>query len=171
LVNGNKSIPGKSILGNRPEGDYKVKMIGITKSGKLSEKETSTHMTLWTPAKVEQGIRYSIIYEFNESKAISIYEKYLTEIVTPNIPVGATVIIKGHTDIIGEEVYNQDLSLARANNVKSIIQNSLEKSGRTDVKFVINGFGEDQKSAPFENKYPEERSYNRTVIIDIVPAN
>jgi outer membrane protein OmpA-like peptidoglycan-associated protein len=165
------SIPGKSILGNRPEGDYKVKMIGITKSGKLSEKETSTHMTLWTPAKVEQGIRYSIIYEFNESKAISIYEKYLTEIVTPNIPVGATVIIKGHTDIIGEEVYNQDLSLARANNVKSIIQNSLEKSGRTDVKFVINGFGEDQKSAPFENKYPEERSYNRTVIIDIVPAN
>lgn len=165
------SIPGKSILGNRPEGDYKVKMIGVTKSGKLSEKETSTHMTLWTPAKVEQGIRYSIIYEFNESKAISIYEKYLTEIVTPNIPVGATVIIKGHTDIIGEEVYNQDLSLARANNVKSIIQNSLEKSGRTDVKFVINGFGEDQKQAPFENKYPEERSYNRTVIIDIVPAN
>lgn len=165
------SIPGKSILGNRSEGDFNVKMIGITNSGKLSEKETSVHITLWTPAKVEQGIRYSIIYEFNESKATSIYEKYLTEIVTPNIPAGATVIIKGHTDIIGEEDYNQDLSLARSNDVKSIIQNSLEKSGRTDVKYVINGFGEDQNSAPFENKYPEERSYNRTVIIDIIPAN
>lgn len=165
------SISGKSILGNRPEGDFNVKMIGITNSGKLSEKETSAHITLWTPAKVEQGIRYSIIYEFNESKATNIYEKYLTEIVTPNIPVGATVIIKGHTDIIGEEDYNQELSSARSNDVKSIIQNSLEKSGRTDVKYVINGFGEDQKSAPFENKYPEERSYNRTVIIDIIPEN
>jgi hypothetical protein len=165
------SIPGNSILGNRPEGDFNVKMIGQTKTGKLSEKEMSVHVTLWTPAKVEQGIRYSIIYEFNESKAISIYEKYLTEIVTPNIPVGATVLIKGHTDVIGEEVYNQDLSLARANNVKSILQNSLAKLGRTDVKYVVNGFGEEQNSAPFENKYPEERSYNRTVIIDIVPAN
>lgn len=164
------SIPGKSILGNRPEGDFNVKMIGQTKSGKLSEKEAMVHVTLWTPAKVEQGIRYSIIYEFNESKAISIYEKYLTEVVTPNIPVGATVIIKGHTDIVGEEVYNQDLSLARANDVKKIIENSLAKSGRTDVKYIVNGFGEAQNSAPFENKYPEERSYNRTVIIDIVPA-
>lgn len=165
------SIPGATILGNRPEGDFNVKMIGITNSGKLSEKETSVHITLWTPAKVEQGVRYSIIYEFNESKATSIYEKYLTEIVTPNIPVGATVIIKGHTDIIGDEEYNQDLSLARSNDVKSILQSRLEKSGRTDVKYVINGFGEDQKAAPFENKYPEERSYNRTVIIDIVPSN
>lgn len=164
------SIPGKSILGSRSEGDYKVKMIGVTKSGNLSEKEATTHVTLWAPAKVEEGIRYSIIYEFNESKAISIYEKYLTEIVTPKIPVGATVIIKGHTDIIGDDVHNQDLSLARANDVKTIIQNALAKSGRTDVKFVVNGYGENQNEAPFENKFPEERFYNRTVIIDIVPA-
>jgi hypothetical protein len=164
------SIPGKSILGSRPEGDYKVKMIGITKSGNLSEKEASTHLTLWVPAKVEEGIRYSIIYEFNESKAISIYEKYLTEIVTPKIPNGATVMIKGHTDVIGNETYNQALSLARANDVKIIIQNSLTKSGRTDVNFIVNGYGENQNSAPFENKFPEERFYNRTVIIDIVPA-
>lgn len=164
------SIPGKSILGSRSEGDYKVKMIGITKSGNLSEKEAKTHITLWTPAKVEEGIRYSIIYEFDEAKAISIYEKYLTEIVTPKIPVGGTVMIKGHTDIIGDETHNQALSLARANDVKTIIQSALAKSGRIDVKFVVNGYGENQNEAPFENKFPEERFYNRTVIIDIVPA-
>ena len=56
------SIPGKSILGSRPEGDYKVKMIGQTKSGKIVEKETPVHMVLWTPAKMEEGMRYSIIY-------------------------------------------------------------------------------------------------------------
>lgn len=164
------SLSGKSILGTKSEGDFNVKMMGKTKSGKLSEKNAKTRVTLWTPAKIEQGIRYSIIYEFNESKAISIYEKYLTEIVTPAIPVGATVVIKGHTDVIGEEAYNQELSQARANDVKTIIENSLKKSGRTDVKFTVNGFGEDQNAAPFENKFPEERFYNRTVIIDIVPA-
>ena len=31
------------------------------------------------------------------------------------------------------------------------------------------GFGDDADFAPFENKFPEERFYNRTVIIDIVP--
>ncbi|MFV8393434.1 OmpA family protein [Flavobacterium sp. LB2P6] len=164
------SIPGKTILGSRPEGDYKVKMIGQTKSGKIVEKETPVHMVLWTPAKMEEGMRYSIIYEFNTSKAISMYEKYLTEVVTPKIPVGATVIIKGHTDIIGEEVYNQDLSVARANDVKNIIQNSLTKTGRNDVKFDVSGYGENENNSPFENKTPEERFYNRTVIIDIIPA-
>ncbi|MFV8345781.1 outer membrane beta-barrel protein [Flavobacterium sp. ZB4P13] len=164
------SIPGKTILGSRPEGDYKVKMIGQTKSGKIVEKETPVHMVLWTPAKMEEGIRYSIIYEFNKSKAISIYEKYLTEVVTPKIPVGATVIIHGHTDIIGEEVHNQDLSLARANDVKKILESSLSKAGRNDVKFEVTGEGENENKSPFENKTPEERFYNRTVIIDIIPA-
>jgi hypothetical protein len=56
---------------------------------------------------MEEGTRYSIIYEFNSSKAISMYEKYLTEIVTPKIPVGATVMIKGHTDVIGGEVQSK----------------------------------------------------------------
>ncbi|MDI5897554.1 OmpA family protein [Flavobacterium yafengii] len=164
------SIPGKTILGSRPEGDYKVKMIGQTKSGKIIEKETPVHMVLWAPAKMEEGIRYSIIYEFNKSKAISIYEKYLTEVVTPIIPVGATVLIHGHTDIIGEEVHNQDLSLARANDVKNILESSLSKTGRNDVKFEVTGEGENENKSPFENKTPEERFYNRTVIIDIIPA-
>ena len=164
-------IPGKSILGSRPEGDYTVKMIGQTKSGNIVEKETPVHMVLWTPAKTVEGMRYSIIYEFNTSKAIKMYEKYLTEVVTPKIPVGATVIIKGHTDIIGEEAYNQKLSLSRANDTRNIIENALAKSGRKDVKFDVSGFGENENSAPFENKTPEERFYNRTVIIDIIPAN
>ena len=163
-------IPGNLILGSRPEGDYKVKMIGQTKSGKIVEKETPVHMVLWAPTKTEEVLRYSIIYEFNTSKAIMMYEKYLTEIVTPKIPIGATVVIKGHTDIIGEEVYNQSLSLDRANDVKNIIQNSLTKSGRNDVKFDVSGNGENENTSPFENKTPEERFYNRTVIIDIIPA-
>lgn len=165
----NVRISGEKILGNRLEGDYNVKMIGQTKDGKLSQKEAPVHIVRWTPAKLEEGTRYSIIYEFDESKAIRMYEKYLTDIVTPKITVGGTVIIHGHTDTIGEEQHNQDLSLARANDVKTIIESALSKAGRSDVKFEIRGLGEDESTSPFENKYPEERFYNRTVIIDIVP--
>lgn len=164
------NIPGKSIMGTRAEGDYKVKMIGKTKNGNIEEKVTNTHMVLWTPAKTEEGLRYSILFEFNKSKTISMYEKYLTDVVTPKIPQNAVVIIHGHTDIIGEEAYNLNLSLDRANEVKNIIEKALSNSGRKDVKFEVHGFGEDESMAAFENKLPEERFYNRTVIIDIIPS-
>ncbi|NOU48289.1 MAG: OmpA family protein [Bacteroidales bacterium] len=163
------SMPGADILGTRAEGTYKVTMIGQTISGKTVRKETTTHLVLWKPATVEEGMRFSIIYEFDESKAIPMYEKYLTEVVVPKIPNGGTVIIHGHTDIIGEEVYNQKLSVDRANDVKRIMENGLSKAGRNDVKFEIFGYGEDPNLTLFDNKYPEERFYNRTVIIDIIP--
>ena len=161
------SISRKSILGDKTEGDYKIIMTGQTKSGKSVSKETSVHIARWTPAKIENGIRYSIIFEFNESKAITIYKKYLTDVVATKIPMNGTVIIHGHTDIIGDDDHNLKLSQARANEVKSIIEDALAKSNRTDVKFEVTGYGEDLSRSPFDNKYPEERFYNRTVIIDV----
>lgn len=163
------SIPGKSILGKHPQGNYKVTMLGTTKGGKKVSRDTTVHMVLWTPPKDEEGLRFSVIYEFNDSEAITMYGKYLTEVVTPKIPINGTVIIHGYTDVIGDEAYNQKLSLARANNVKGILENSLAKTGRKDVNFEVYGFGEDEELAPFENKYPEQRFYNRTVVIDIIP--
>lgn len=163
------SIPGKTILGTRPLGDYKVTIVGTTKSGKTVRKEVPVHMVLWTPSEREEGMRYSVIFEFNESNSIATYEKYLTEVVTPKIPKDGTVIIHGHTDIIGDATNNQELSLARANEVKGILANALSKAGRTDVKFEVYGFGEDESLSPFENNFPEERFYNRAVILDIIP--
>jgi outer membrane protein OmpA-like peptidoglycan-associated protein len=163
------AIPGKSILGTRPEGNYKVTMIGSGKDGNTTRKEVPVHMVLWTPAENEEGMRFSVLYEFNDSKANSIYDKYLSDVVAPKIPQGGTVIIHGHTDIIGEDNYNQSLSEARANDVRNIIEKALAAKGRTDVKFQVLGLGEDQGTAPFDNRYPEERFYNRTVIVDIIP--
>lgn len=162
-------ISRKLILQNQKQGNFNVKMTGTTLTGKTVVKDATVYILPYVAPKVQESIRFSVIYEFNESKSIAIYEKYLTEIVTPKIPVGGTVIIKGYTDIIGEESYNKNLSLARANDVKSIIEKSLAKSGRSDVKFEVYGSGEDESKAPFENKFPEERFYNRTVVIDILP--
>lgn len=163
------SMSGGSILGTKPEGDYTVTMVGKTENGQTIRKETPVKMVLWTPPTSEEGNRYSIIYEFNDAKAIASYEKYLAEVVAPKIPKGGKVSIQGHTDSIGEEAHNLGLSLARANDVKRILEQSLAKVGRTDVTFVVKGLGEDEKLSPFGNKFPEERAYNRTVVIDVTP--
>ncbi len=164
------SIPGKSLLGTKPEGDFKVLMVGRTAKGKVITKESNVHVILWKAPSIIEGTRFSVIFGFDESKAIGIYEKYLTEIVATKIPQGGTVMIHGHTDIIGDAGYNQKLSVARSNEVKSILEAAMLKAGRSDVKFEVFGFGEDQNLSPFDNKFPEERFYNRTVIIDIIPA-
>ena len=161
-------IARKSITNNPEKMVYKVKMMGTTNSGKTIYQESTLSLTPLVIPVVQESIRFSIIYEFNESKSIAIYETYLTKIVTPKIPKNSTVTITGHTDIIGATNYNKELSLARANDVKSILEKSLASLGRTDVKFKVRGEGENEKLAPFENKYPEERFYNRTVIIDIL---
>ncbi|MFZ4520930.1 MAG: OmpA family protein [Bacteroidales bacterium] len=164
------TIPGKTIMGAQTEGTYKITMTGEYKSGSTLRKDTTVNMVLKTPPVSVEIMRFSVIFEFNESKAITLYEKYLSDIVVPKISAGSVVVIHGYTDIIGEEIYNQTLSLARANEVRNILAAGLTKAGTTDVKFEVYGFGEDENLSPFENKFPEERFYNRTVVIDILPV-
>ena len=163
------AIPGKSIMGSRERGDYNVKMIGRTRDGRTIERESKTHMILWKPSEAEEVMRFSVTYEFDKSDAIERYDRYLEEVVMPKIPQGGKVIIHGYTDEIGEAQHNRTLSLARANDVKNTLQRGLDNAGRTDVEFIVHGFGEDPNLSPFVNYYPEGRFHNRAVIIDIVP--
>lgn len=163
------SVPGKTILGNNAEGNYTILMIGQTKSGQTIKNESSLHLTKADYSN-QEGLRYSILFDFDKSKTIASYEKFLTGVVTPLIPENGTVIIHGHTDIIGDAVYNHILSQDRVTGAQQILERALLKAGKKGVKFELFGFGEDENEAPFENKLPEERFYNRTVIIDILPA-
>ncbi|MBK6948362.1 MAG: OmpA family protein [Haliscomenobacter sp.] len=169
FTQGQIKLPGKSIMGTRPKGRYNVTMTGVTSNGSAVRKQAVVDMVQWTPPQNEEGLRFSIIYDFDESKAVNMYEKYLTTVIVPKIPTGATVIIQGHTDIVGDEAYNQRLSLSRANDVRTILEAGLRTAGRSDVKFEVHDMGEDTNTSPFENALPEERAYNRTVIIDIIP--
>lgn len=164
------SIPGKTILGNNTQGNYTISMIGETKSGQTIKKESSVSLMKMDDPK-QEGLRYSILFDFDKSTSIATYQNFLTDIVTPLIPENGTVIIHGHTDIIGEEKYNLNLSNERATGAQKIIEQALSKAGKKGVKFQTYGFGEDTNTAPFENNLPEERFYNRTVIIDIIPAS
>ncbi len=163
------SVSGKTILGDNPQGNYKIEMVGKTKTGHLIRKKSSVSL-MKTDDPKQEGLRYSILFDFDKSKSISSYETFLTEIVTPLIPENGTVIIHGHTDVIGDETYNHTLSHDRATGAQQIIEQALSAAGKKGVKFETYGFGEDPGMAPFENNLVEERFYNRTVIIDIIPG-
>ncbi|HZH64351.1 MAG TPA: OmpA family protein [Flavisolibacter sp.] len=163
------SISGKTILGDRTQGNYGIVMRGKTKTGNLIKKESSVSL-MKIAAPDQEGLRYSILFDFDKSKSIAAYEKFLTEVITPLIPENSTVIIHGHTDVIGDEKYNHTLSHERALGTQQILQKALSEKGKKGVKFETFGYGEEAGMAPFENGLPEERFYNRTVIIDIVPG-
>lgn len=162
------SISGKNILGNNTQGNYTIVMTGETPDGKIIKKESSVSLMKMEDT-IPEGMRYSVLFDFDKSKTIASYEKFLTETVAPLIPENGTVIIHGHTDIIGDENYNHTLSHERAMETQKILERALAKAGKKAVNFKTAGFGEEPNHSPFENNTPEERFYNRTVIIDIVP--
>lgn len=163
-----ESVSGNAILKDKQKGTFKAVMTGKTKDGIVVSKE-STFKLSKSDAAVEEGYRFSILFDFDKSTAVESYDKFLTEVVAPLIKDNGRVIIHGHTDIIGEDEYNNYLSTQRAQDVKTILEKALKNLGRNNVVFEVFGFGSDVNYAPFENNLPEERFYNRTVIIDIIP--
>jgi outer membrane protein OmpA-like peptidoglycan-associated protein len=161
------TVPGKTILGTDSYGNYKVEMVGKTKAGLTIRKESSVSLIKADETK-QEGLRYSIMFDFDQSKTKDVYEQFLIDVVAPLIKDNAIVDIHGHTDIIGDDKYNLKLSVERAKEAQTILERTLNKLGKKGVKFESAGFGEDLNMSPFDNNLPEERFYNRTVIIDII---
>jgi outer membrane protein OmpA-like peptidoglycan-associated protein len=162
------SVSANTVLGNNSRSNYTVKLTGKTKNGNTITKDGYVSLTKIKNPKNE-GLRYSILFDFDKSKTIASYEKFLVEVVAPLIPDNSTVLIHGHTDIIGDALYNKKLSTERATSTQKILEKALLNKGVKYVKFDAMGYGENREEAPFDNELPEERFYNRTVIIDIVP--
>jgi len=163
----NQLISARKILGNNATGAYTVYLTGLTKSGKVLVKESAMNLVCKSESKTP-NLRYSILFEFDKSKTSGTYSNFLTNVVAVAIKDNSTVVVHGHTDIVGDKGYNLDLSKGRSNEALSILQNSLKNSGNPNVAFQTYWFGADPVKEPFANAYPEERFYNRTVIIDII---
>jgi outer membrane protein OmpA-like peptidoglycan-associated protein len=170
FTNDQESVSGIAMIGSNPEGDYKIMMTGEAKNGTTVTKESTVHL-IRQDATIQKAFRYSVVFDFDKVTSITSYNKLLTNVVSPLITDGSTVIVHGHTDIIGEEDYNQKLSDGRAQQTQKVLESSLSASGKNNVKFETLGMGESTSSSPFENTLPEERFYNRTVVIDIIPVN
>jgi outer membrane protein OmpA-like peptidoglycan-associated protein len=161
-------INATPILGDRARGSYSATITAKTSDGK-----TMTKTVLFELKKTEQppmpADRYSILFEYDESKSVDLYENFLRNEVAPHLPNGSMVFVHGHTDAIGDESYNDKLSLDRAQSTVLILEDETKKLGRT-VMFDTFGYGEADSDMLFSNESPEGRHYNRTVVIDILPA-
>ncbi len=162
-------IPGRAILGDDHQGTYTLTLEGQSKDGGTVKKDQSIRLVKSDEPEEAPGYRFSILFEFDQSKTVATYERFLTGTVAPLIADGNSVIIHGHTDIVGEESHNLKLSRDRSQETMALLEKTLASAGKRRVKFDTYGFGEDVRRAPFDNRLPEERFYNRTVIIDIVP--
>ncbi|MGY4537152.1 hypothetical protein ACVW0P_001568 [Mucilaginibacter sp. UYNi724] len=60
-----ESISGASILGNNPQGDYKLVMTGETRKGVPIRKENTVHL-IRQDEPVSKALRYSILYDFDK---------------------------------------------------------------------------------------------------------
>ena len=162
------SVPVAEVLEEGVPGSYTVEMKATSREGLDFVLDSSVDLH---PLDVEEThvTRFSMLYEFDASDTHPGYKNYLVENVAPQVPDRARVVIHGHTDIIGDPEHNYQLSVQRANNARELIENTLIEMGKEGVTFEVYGSGELTDQTPFDNDLPEQRFYNRTVIIDIYP--
>jgi outer membrane protein OmpA-like peptidoglycan-associated protein len=163
-----ESISAQTILKDNESGKYTMILVGENNKGSKIRQEKSFELKR-EKDKVTEELRYSILFDFDKSKSAASYEKFLNEVIAPLVQNNGTVVIHGHTDIIGDKNYNEQLSKDRAEETHIILEKAISKLGKTGVKYKIEGFG--TENPPFANALPEERFYNRTVVIDVIPAN
>jgi OOP family OmpA-OmpF porin len=102
-------------------------------------------------------------FDFNKSVVKPAGKAKLDDLVAKVKGINLEVIIAvGHTDSVGSDAYNQQLSVRRAEAVKAyLVSKGIEKN-----RIYTEGKGEKQPVA--DNKTKEGRAKNRRVEIEVV---
>jgi OOP family OmpA-OmpF porin len=102
-------------------------------------------------------------FDFNKSNLKPEAQAKLADLVDKTKGIALEVIIAvGHTDSVGDDAYNQKLSIARAEAVKKF----LTEKGVEKNRVYTEGKGE--KSPVADNKTSEGRAKNRRVEVEVV---
>jgi outer membrane protein OmpA-like peptidoglycan-associated protein len=105
----------------------------------------------------------AIQFEFNKAVLLSMNRELLSRIAGILLTSkGYSIKVHGHTDDVGSEAYNRELSERRA----QAVRNYLVEAGIGSSVITTNGYG---KSKPLVTaKTPEARAKNRRVEVEIV---
>lgn len=146
-------------------GSYTSK---VTITDKFGVKTSETiDFKLNKETELKNATRYLMLFDYNQSDAIKVYEQRIRNEIVPGIADGDKVIVHGHTDIIGTKEGNRILSQERSDAAKAIIVDQLSKEKRSTYVQSI-GIGQDKMQYTFDNKFPEGRMYNRNIFIEII---
>ncbi|MFA6570580.1 MAG: OmpA family protein [Bacteroidota bacterium] len=146
-------------------GRYNAKVVVTTKDGKEYTEDVDFKLT--KSKEIKNASRYLMIFDYNKSDPVLTYETKIRKEITPGMNEGNTVIIHGHTDIIGNEAGNQKLSQERSDQAKRIVDDQLGKENKKIAVQSI-GTGQTKMQYTFENRYPEGRMYNRNVFVEVI---
>ncbi len=110
--------------------------------------------------KKEEKIEVTVLFEFNKTVVRPMYKDQLQRVADfMKANPTAVAAVEGHTDSVGSEKYNLNLSRKRAQSVK----NYIVKTFRVDPsRITISWFGKNKPAA--DNKTEEGRKLNRRAI-------
>ncbi len=115
-----------------------------------------------------------VYFEFDSSRLTDAAQKKLSDVsivLTDPRASDRRILVEGHTDSIGNDTYNETLSLSRAN----AVGDALVMSGVDDQKITRRGYGKKYPIAPNKTPSgrdnPEGRAQNRRVEVIVVEGN
>jgi len=153
------------LMRGRTEGNFTARVVITMQGGEQITEDLE--FRLQKEKEVRNASRYLMIFDYDKSDPVLSYETKMRKEITPSLIAGNTVIIHGHTDIIGNEAGNQKLSQERANQGKRIVDDELGKENKK-VNVQAIGIGQTNMQYTFDNKNPEGRMYNRNVFVEVI---
>lgn len=131
----------------------------------VSEKEITD---VFGPALLAQPdlagrfILFILYFEYDTAKLTHESKDLLPEILrTIRSRKSNEVYVVGHTDLVGTEAYNLELSSRRANHIRDLLVSSGIKPGALFVSF----YGKARPLVPTKNEVPEPRNRRVEVIV------
>ncbi len=162
-------VSPSEIMAGLSEGTFTAEVVAITDDGqRITQTKDFRLVKRSEPAK--QALRYSITFGYGQEDPVKSYDNFLRNTVAPQVSDGAKVFILGHTDAIGDSTLNFNLSKKRAGEVRDVVRTEATRLGRK-ANYETIGYGEEESETTFSNSLPEGRFYNRSVMIEIVPAD
>jgi outer membrane protein OmpA-like peptidoglycan-associated protein len=130
-----------------------------TRSLSLGEREEIAQI-----AAAKPKIDLEIHFDYNSADISKTSESAVQELgkaLSDNSLKGSTFVVAGHTDAIGGEAYNQDLSERRADTIKKYLT---EKYGLTGANLVTVGYG---KTKPKDPNVPTDPTNRRVQVVNM----
>jgi outer membrane protein OmpA-like peptidoglycan-associated protein len=153
IVNALKPRPLTRGLSAGPQVDpaVKAKEIGFvqilrnrkTRSLSMGERDEIAEIASTKP-KIDLDIQFDYNSADISRGSLASVQTLGRALADPNLK-GSTFVVAGHTDAIGSEAYNQDLSERRADTIKRYLT---EKYGIAGTDLVTVGYGKDKPKDP-----------------------
>ncbi|MBI5133069.1 MAG: OmpA family protein [Rhodopseudomonas palustris] len=155
----------RSLSASRPAADPAERQFVDTLRNRTTRSLSSGEREqIATIAKDKPNIDLEITFDYNSAnisrKAEPAVEALGKALSNPDLK-GSTFVVAGHTDSVGGETYNQDLSERRADTIKRTL---IEKYGIAGSDLVTVGYG---KTKPKNPANPADASNRRVQVVNM----